>query len=486
MAILSSILKKKGHNVWCIDATAPYGHVSNEKIVQTCLEISPDLICVTSTTERIKSAYHLLYLLRNQDLSCPIIAGGPHATIRSNEMVAHGFSAAVIGPAESRICRIVDAILSNSMSRLKEISGISYKDHNGNIIQQPFVANEATIDIDNLLPIDFTCFSLSDYSHSEKDQYRFGIMLAGRGCPGRCTYCDRSVFGSALKTASPAKIVEDMLHRRKTYHTNRFYFVDDTFLFSKKMVEAVCTQIRSENKLRNISWGCNARANLTDTSFLNMMRSAGCDNITLGLENGNPETIERIKKGISLDTMLRSVKAIQETGIRVNINLMNGFPWDTEHTIQKNHDFINLLIRMGVNNISVGYTVFHYPETELYHETVSKGYDVYNWWLRDDLLKKNTITSFQSNKDNVPFFNKIVHPPMYIEDDADFFHIYRNKRIRKAATDLLIRVNNYNQDNASSRYLRHRTIRTLIRFTGLLLYHISPKLERSFWKLLGQ
>ncbi|MDI6740209.1 MAG: radical SAM protein, partial [Candidatus Edwardsbacteria bacterium] len=154
-------------------------------------------------------------------------------------------------------------------------------------------------------------FDPNDYVRKATERYRFGALISGRGCPGRCTYCDQSVFGRKCARASVAALVADMKHRRNSFGVSNFYFIDDTLLWNKVAVRDLCRAIVDAPVLHDITWGCNGRPDQADDSLFTDMKNAGCDTITFGLESGDPDTLRIVNKGIALDTMLVTVgKAI--------------------------------------------------------------------------------------------------------------------------------------------------------------------------------
>ena len=487
MVFLSSILKKVGYDISCFDGSAPYISHKNEDLVNECIRLKPNVICVTATTERAKFAYHLLCLLKNSLPDIPIVVGGPHATIRPLEMVSFGFDLAVIGPAENRIVKIIQAISNKDFGALEKISGIAFNMPEGGIKFNKFYPlEEDGFDIDDLLPADFSCFEEKDYIKKKSDSYRYGALYVGRGCPGRCIYCDKSVFGRNLKIASADKIVADMVSRRKKYYVDKFNFFDDTLLWNKKLVNELSDKIIACPELSGITWGCNARADITDQKLLAKMKYAGCNLIVLGVESGETETLVRIKKGINLETMLKAIDAILESGIKVYVNLMNGFPWQNMETIRAQISLVQILKKKGVSLISAGSTVFPFPGTELFKEFSGRGYPLHNWWLRDDFFEKNNAKSLYNREEKTPYYYKFVPPFCKIKHSEDFFGIYKDENLRKATESLLNDIQEYNLNNGDSRYLKHKKVRSLIKGISETLYWFSPSIEKWFWQKIGK
>lgn len=482
LAYISSILKRAGHNVYCIDGSAPYRSHTNEELVAECIKLRPDVIGVTAATERVKFAYHLLCLLKNNLPAVPIIAGGPHATVRPIEMVALGFDVAVVGPAEGRIDRIAEAAHDKDIRSLDKISGIAFHKPGIGIVLTPPGSEENDFDINTLLPVDFSCFNKGDYLRKQSDNYRYGALFVGRGCPGRCLYCDRSVFGRKLKIASADKIIADMIMRRNNYNVNNFIFLDDTLLWNKAVLEELCDKLSASPELADITWGCNARANLTDRGMLAKMKQAGCDLIILGVESGDPETLLRIKKGIRLETMLACIDAILTENIRVTVNLMNGFPWQNVDTLKAQMSLVQMLKSKGVSAINAGFTVFPFPRTELFEKYLGQGYEFYNWWLRDDFFEKNNSSSLRKK---TPYYQKLVAAEIRIIDSEDFFGLYRDAEMRKTMESFLNDIQSFNLDKRDSRFLKHRSVRWMVRLAGNALYRFSPAVEEWVWRKLA-
>jgi radical SAM superfamily enzyme YgiQ (UPF0313 family) len=275
-----------------------------------------------------------------------------------------------------------------------------------------------------------------------------------------------------------------MINRRNNYQVDDFFFLDDTLLWNKKTVNDLCDKIIANPELSKLSWGCNARPDLTDRSLLQKMKHAGCNLIILGVESGDPETLVRIKKGLKLENMLKSVDTILEAGIKVSVNLMNGFPWQDMGVLKAQMSLVQTLKRKGVSAINAGFTVFPYPGTELFGKYSGEGYNLYNWWLRDDFFERNNAKSLYSKEEKTPYHYKFVPPLCKIKHSEDFFGVYKNEDLRKATESLLNDIQEYNLNNRDSRYLRYKKIRRLIRGIGKALYSFSPSVEEFFWQKL--
>ena len=68
-------------------------------------------------------------------------------------------------------------------------------------------------------------------------------MLAGRGCPYHCTFCqpaENKVFGNPYRIRHPEDVIGEMGLLAGYYHPKSWTFWDDTFTFNPKWVKEFC------------------------------------------------------------------------------------------------------------------------------------------------------------------------------------------------------------------------------------------------------
>ena len=69
-----------------------------------------------------------------------------------------------------------------------------------------------------------------------------------------------------------------------------------------------------------------------DKDLLGMLARSGFSTIEFGLESADQRTLKIVKKGISLQAVRRILSDCEEVGIKVILNFMIGFPWETEES----------------------------------------------------------------------------------------------------------------------------------------------------------
>jgi len=146
-----------------------------------------------------------------------------------------------------------------------------------------------------------------------------------------------------------------------------FWFRSDTFTLDKNWVLEVCRMI-VERKLA-IRWTTNSRADTIDAERLVAMKRAGCFALGFGIESGDQELLDRMKKGTTLEQCRRAVRLCREHGILTYLFFVIGLPWDSRETVRRTVAFAKELDG-DVSNFSIAYP---FPDSELYRIAVSLG-----------------------------------------------------------------------------------------------------------------
>jgi anaerobic magnesium-protoporphyrin IX monomethyl ester cyclase len=214
------------------------------------------------------------------------------------------------------------------------VAGISYRD-DGTIIHNP--PRPLIKDI-NVLP--YPARHLIQLS-----KYRaLGLpvnMVTSRGCPHKCIFCVGSkMVGRKVRYYDVNRVVDEfeMLSKRGFKQIN---VVDDLFTSNKKRCIAICQEIIR----RGIShpWTAFSRVDTVSKELLENLREAGCTMLCFGIESGNQEILDTIKKRITLEQCQEAVDLCNEVGIGPMTSYILGLPGETHETIAKTVDFARKL-----------------------------------------------------------------------------------------------------------------------------------------------
>jgi len=192
-------------------------------------------------------------------------------------------------------------------------------------------------------------------------------MITSRGCPYNCTFCDRSVFGSTYRARSATNVVDEMEMLVEKHGAKEIRFWDDTFNIDARRVVQICEEIRARGI--DVPWTCLGRINRMNTEVLRAMAESGCWQVDYGIESGNQQLLDGIRKGLTLEMIRTVTKMTREAGIRMRGFFMLGLPGETQETMTQTIEF--------AKRLSLSAAVFHvttpFPGTDLYKMVLESG-----------------------------------------------------------------------------------------------------------------
>ena len=363
IAWLAAVLRENGFSeVSLIDSIA--NHYSNLEIIELLREKRPDIIGISFGTQIRFSAFELAKMIKANFPNVPLVAGGPHPTLCSQDILTNIPDINIIcrGEGEYSFLNLVKEI--DKKGNLKNVKGISFRDTENQIIHTP---NEMLIKDLDRLP-----FPARDLLPMEKYEQRTTLskkrctnIMSSRGCPYHCVFCSVSEqWGHQIRYRSPKNVVDEIEYLLKDYpFLQAIRFFDDVFTMDKNRVMEICREIIKRRL--NIVWECEARANTIDEEMVRAMKQAGCEFIDLGIESGSDRILKNIKKGITVQQAIAAAKIIKKAGIGLKIFIMHSLPGETYEDIKKTVFLSRYLChKVGVEGATQGITII-YPGTEL-------------------------------------------------------------------------------------------------------------------------
>jgi len=331
------------------------------------LEFKPDVLGITATTPTLKQSLHISELAKRILPEVKVILGGPHPTVDPEGVLRSGsVDIVVIGEGEETVRELINALSSGSS--LVNVAGICYNE-DGRPIKNP--PRPLIADLDSIAPPARELLKLDRYpNHALALSDPGASVITSRGCPGQCIYCSKHTFGSRFRARSPDNILDEIELLVNEYGVKEIQFVDDTLTLDKRRIVELCQGI-VKRKL-DITWMApnGIRVGTVDRDTLAWMRKSGCHFLFLGVESGNQNTIEKIKKGTTLKQVRQTVKLVKEAGIGVGGFFMIGLPGETKEDVEESILFARTL---KLDAVKFGLVV-PLPGTPLFEQWDKLGY----------------------------------------------------------------------------------------------------------------
>jgi len=356
LAYCAAVLEKEGIRTELFDCSA-----DTRALLPRLIEARPPIIGITASTPVFASAAAIAREIRARLPGSAIIIGGAHVTAAWSDAMAEGaFDAGVIGEGEITLLELVRHIRNRGLTGLGAVRGVVFRE--GGRVAAALPRGF----IDDLDTLPYPARHLLPHParyHPTPASYRrlpLGIMITSRGCPQRCTFCDRAVFGNAYRSRSAANVLGEVDELVGKYGCREIRFFDDCFALDKKRVSALCAGLG--NMRKRVSWTCLTTVGSVDRDILREMKRAGCWQVLFGLESGNDRVLERLRKGATVEQNIRAVRLAKEAGLSVRADFICGTPGETRETMTETLEFA---LASGVEFAHFNKFV-PFPGTELY------------------------------------------------------------------------------------------------------------------------
>ncbi|MCB9741577.1 MAG: B12-binding domain-containing radical SAM protein [Alphaproteobacteria bacterium] len=151
----------------------------------------------------------------------------------------------------------------------------------------------------------------------------FATMITSRGCPFRCSFCDKSVSGDRWRARGAEDVVDELaaLAGAGVGFVNLY---DDNFTLHRRRVVEICEEILRRGV--DIEWKCEGRVDGVDPELLRLMRRAGCRVVAYGVESANPDTLSLLRKDVTPERAREAFAATREAGLRSVAYVILGAP----------------------------------------------------------------------------------------------------------------------------------------------------------------
>ncbi len=316
------------------------GRYTPEKLCRQVEAFQPDVVGATSVTLNFLAGAEILKTVKQHFPAVVTMMGGPHVSFDAENTLVRfpEIDLIVVGEAEKTLMQWLPA--AKNRAAWHGIRGLAFFADNAFVFTG---AGELIADLDALPLPARHLLPLSRYK-----ALGFPIsIITSRGCPNKCIFClGRKMVGAKVRYRDPVQVADE-IETLLADGFERINVADDLFTANKKRVAAVCGEIlRRELRL---GWSAFARVDTVDEETLGIMKKAGCDAVSFGIESGNPEMLARVKKRITLDQARQAVAACRKVGMIAHASFMVGLPGETRQSLEDSLNFAREL------NIEHGY-----------------------------------------------------------------------------------------------------------------------------------
>lgn len=314
LASIGAYIKSKGYDVKLIDMRTLN---SWEDFKRTVENLNADIIGISISNLDYKVAMRAVEIIKGLKPSAKIIAGGLNPTIfpesyKNNQKIDY----IVTGEGEITFTKIVQGLENNA--------------------DLPKFNKGEVPDLDELPWADRNLF---DYSremncHFTPDQALPHVtMIAGRGCPYQCTYCqpaENLTYGRPHRIISPQNVIAEIRSLKNEFDFKSITFWDDTFTVNPEWTLEFCDLYEKE-KFGVAITACN-RADIIcrNENIVKRLSEIGVDCFVIGFESGSQRILDLLKKGTTVEQNYKAASICKKHGIKIFATFMLGLPTETK------------------------------------------------------------------------------------------------------------------------------------------------------------
>lgn len=208
------------------------------------------------------------------------------------------------------------------------------------------------------------------------------MMIAGRGCTGRCAFCyegGKVRSGKRLRLHSAQHCIEEFAYIAEQLGRGYVCILDDTFVADTKRLRKFCKELiaRYDGKFK---WFCEARVDTLTRypNLLPLMIQAGLIRLQVGGESGSQRILDIYRKGTTLEQMYTVVESARTHKLlSLYVNFIIGGAYETNDSYRLTRDFALELLRLAPGCVSVGSSFYTpYPGTPMYENPRAFGIEI--------------------------------------------------------------------------------------------------------------
>ena len=392
-----AMLRKAGHQVSFFDSMLAEGMQEYDRLLQTG---NPQLVLFYEDNFNFLSKMCLGTMRRAacemmasaRRAGAKVIAAGPDVTDAPNPYLKAGADFALIGEGLSTLLEVLPRIDSDphgdNADLIRGLSGVVSLGVDKAPIKSGLRAVPIAADV-----------GLAAWELVDVDRYRtvwqkahgyFSLnMAASRGCPFRCAWCAKPIWGNQYVQRNATEVAMEMAHLKRSFNPDHIWFADDIFGFRVEWVAEFAAAVQAADA--RIPFTIQTRADLLSERMAEALRDAGCREAWIGAESGSERVLNAMNKGTTVAQIRVARARLKAVGIRVGFFIQLGYMGEQLADILATRELLEAA-RPDEIGVSVSYLL---PGTKFYELVKAQLRGKTHWHESNDLemMFQGTYTS---------------------------------------------------------------------------------------------
>lgn len=331
-------------------------------------------MCLTNMRD---AAFEMITLAKQA--GCMVAVSSSDSTDHASKYLEHGADYIITGEGEQTLLELSESLLRNK-SAIDNIAGLVYLNE-GELIHS--AKRENRKDLDELPLPAWELLNATPYKQmwlSQKGYFSMN-MVTTRGCPFKCNWCAKPIYGNRYNSRSADQVVEEIKLLKQQFAIDHIWFADDIFGLKPGWVKHFNQLLKKEQI--SIRFKIQSRVDLLlEEDTIKYLAEAGCDEIWVGAESGSQKILDAMDKGTKVEQIAQATLLMKQHGIKPCFFLQFGYPGEERADIEKTIHMVETLRPHDIG-ISVSYPL---PGTKFFDNVKSQLSAKQNWTDSDELL----------------------------------------------------------------------------------------------------
>jgi anaerobic magnesium-protoporphyrin IX monomethyl ester cyclase len=306
-----------------------------------------------------------------------VIVCSSDSTDHFEQYLSEGADFVIQGEGELTLRELVQALESGN-NDFQDILGICYG--------SPLRQNPPRPVLQNLDELPDPAWDLVDMSAYRdiwmKHHGYFSLNMATtRGCPYKCNWCAKPIYGNRYNSRSPERVAAEAEYLSVVHGASYFWMADDIFGLKPQWVQGFRDALQKRNL--KIAYKIQSRVDLLlKEDNIDALVASGLKQVWVGAESGSQKILDAMDKGTKVEEIHAATAILKKKGVEVCFFLQFGYLGEDRADIEATILMVEQLSPHDIG-ISVSYPL---PGTKFYEKVRGLLGEKQNWKDSDELL----------------------------------------------------------------------------------------------------
>ncbi len=376
----ASVLREAGYQVSLFDTALVE---SPEQITTVLKNEKPDYVviyddgfnyltkmCLTNMRE---AAFRMSEIAKEN--GCKVVVNSSDSTDHYEKYLNHNADFVIIGEGEITLKELIDT----NCEKPAEINGLVFRENGETVFTKK---RNILTDLDSLPMPAWDLVNIDSYKKIWHENHGFFSLniATTRGCPFRCNWCAKPIYGNRYNVRSPEKVTEEISYLLENFKPDHFWMCDDIFGLKPGWVQ----EFRDVVKQKGLKFKYKIQSRvdlLLQEDTIAALAESGAETVWVGAESGSQKILDAMDKGTTVEQIYKASKLLKKNKIRPAFFLQFGYLGEKKEDIKKTIKMVLDLMPEDIG-ISVSYPL---PGTKFYEKVKEQLNEKTNWTDSDEL-----------------------------------------------------------------------------------------------------